>query len=526
MVLVVTNTRVETEVGVERGQTIIKLEPQTISLSFETVVPQSGRTILGWDEDPTTDALNPDGFRPDAAMYFYKDINCGIQEGETLCSCAQNCTRVNDPRPAEETAQYLPCCANFHETRYNFYAATSVIIPGIIFRQSFQIYCNNATIPRYYMALRPGHGLYYHPVHEGVELTDVRISFRYIEWADVGIEVASDFIRFPWLPNGAVTAFEQYDYCPERVFGQAGYEADKDFERNVEGIPLCLNNCGYQAWAGCFCDPDCWLDENRDCCDDSTRYCSDTISASELCPQGMIDCQGNCVPRYYRRYVGDGVCDQPADGFPQGVRGFDFDCNTTEFTSYDGGDCNDDVCPGGVCPLQDMCPNLFDFQSMDLSLNENNEFIFTEGAAVSMYDCNGRCVPIQALLDNYCDADDQYINLNCSLTTIPDGETDSVIPQATIAGLEAYFAQSNVTFDIALLDYDRNVCLRAPIPDACTATPEVQIGDGFCDQSGGFNTEDCLWDGGDCCEETCLSSFFNCDPFYFDCKDPAYADIQ
>lgn len=45
------------------------------------------------------------------------------------------------------------------------------------------------------------------------------------------------------------------------------------------------------------------------------------------------------------------------------------------------------------------------------------------------------------------------------------------------------------------------------------------ISDGFCDRSN--NNVDCAYDGGDCCECTCLSfTSYDCDAAYFDCVDP------
>jgi hypothetical protein len=48
------------------------------------------------------------------------------------------------------------------------------------------------------------------------------------------------------------------------------------------------------------------------------------------------------------------------------------------------------------------------------------------------------------------------------------------------------------------------------------------VGDGLCHSI--TNTEECNWDGGDCCEETCDQSTGNCptDICLYDCKNPTY----
>ena len=53
----------------------------------------------------------------------------------------------------------------------------------------------------------------------------------------------------------------------------------------------------------------------------------------------------------------------------------------------------------------------------------------------------------------------------------------------------------------------------------CNVKRPSWIGDGICERRGGYNTEQCGWDGGDCCKTTCDLIF--CGIFGFDCKDPA-----
>lgn len=61
---------------------------------------------------------------------------------------------------------------------------------------------------------------------------------------------------------------------------------------------------------------------------------------------------------------------------------------------------------------------------------------------------------------------------------------------------------------------------RASSASACDVANEGWVGDGWCDQSGGYNTAACGWDGGDCCAETCQPGEYDCtEPMQ--CFDPS-----
>ena len=67
----------------------------------------------------------------------------------------------------------------------------------------------------------------------------------------------------------------------------------------------------------------------------------------------------------------------------------------------------------------------------------------------------------------------------------------------------------------------------SPTPVSCMAKPK-QVGNGVCNKNGKNNVESCMWDGGDCCEQSCVN---NPDPKYaarcgrngYQCLDPDYA---
>jgi hypothetical protein len=65
-----------------------------------------------------------------------------------------------------------------------------------------------------------------------------------------------------------------------------------------------------------------------------------------------------------------------------------------------------------------------------------------------------------------------------------------------------------------------------PKPKKCAVREPSYVGDGFCDDvDGGYNTEACDWDGGDCCAETCQAPFYGyeCGANGYECLDPQFA---
>ncbi|CAN0393345.1 unnamed protein product, partial [Ectocarpus fasciculatus] len=61
--------------------------------------------------------------------------------------------------------------------------------------------------------------------------------------------------------------------------------------------------------------------------------------------------------------------------------------------------------------------------------------------------------------------------------------------------------------------------------DSCAVLNPDFVGDGYCDWDtpGGYNTAGCGFDGGDCCEESCVNAYYPCGYNGFFCKDPEYS---
>ena len=108
--------------------------------------------------------------------------------------------------------------------------------------------------------------------------------------------------------------------------------------------------------------------------------------------------------------------------------------------------------------------------------------------------------------DGWCDAEGAYNTAACNW----DGG-DCCQFTCVSLGVPGYDCSSN--FDCkdprpSKFDYSN-----------CNVQVKAWIGDGYCDMSGGFNTAECNYDGGDCCESTCKSgSGGNCEKF--ECVNP------
>eukprot|EP01084_Bolivina_argentea_P104774 187590_1 len=59
------------------------------------------------------------------------------------------------------------------------------------------------------------------------------------------------------------------------------------------------------------------------------------------------------------------------------------------------------------------------------------------------------------------------------------------------------------------------------VAQQCNVEHMDYLGDGYCDHDGvGYNSLECQWDKGDCCEESCISAQYQCGSGGYDCLDP------
>ena len=72
------------------------------------------------------------------------------------------------------------------------------------------------------------------------------------------------------------------------------------------------------------------------------------------------------------------------------------------------------------------------------------------------------------------------------------------------------------------------VCERSIFPDdgfdysECNVQSRCRVGDGRCDRRGCYNDQECNYDGGDCCEETCVDGEYDCEHNDFRCRNPDF----
>jgi hypothetical protein len=135
----------------------------------------------------------------------------------------------------------------------------------------------------------------------------------------------------------------------------------------------------------------------------------------------------------------------------------------------------------------------------------------------------GCCLPEVAYLgDGACDPDAPYNTLECNWDNGDCCQETCNLDSNYGCGNEA--SQGYGPFGYFCLNPDLEEYVD---PDKCTVSDRTRLGDGRCDADVEmYNTADCNWDGGDCCEETCdpVYAYFECgDPTYpYDCKDDAY----
>jgi hypothetical protein len=170
-------------------------------------------------------------------------------------------------------------------------------------------------------------------------------------------------------------------------------------------------------------------------------------------------CQGNPL------YVGDGRCD---------------DILNTMLCGWDGGDCCRSTCTESLLQVCD------DFDCLD------PDALAAEYAVLTLPSCEDTHPEVG---DGACDVD-----VNVGECKFDGGDCCPTTCSGEACGGGTYWCR-----DVAVF---RN-CPKLSDPN--------RLGDGVCDPSP-FNTKDCGFDAGDCCESTCRGE--KCGLGVYNCKDP------
>ena len=124
---------------------------------------------------------------------------------------------------------------------------------------------------------------------------------------------------------------------------------------------------------------------------------------------------------------------------------------------------------------------------------------------------DGCCLPEVAYLgDGACDPDAPYNTPECNFD---NGDCcQETCNFDTNYGCSNEASQGYGPFGYFCLNPDLDEYID---PEECTVPDRTRLGDGRCDPD--YNTAECNWDGGDCCEESCDPRYA-----YFECGDAAF----
>ena len=209
--------------------------------------------------------------------------------------------------------------------------------------------------------------------------------------------------------------------------------------------------------------------------------------------------------------LGNGICDDDANTY---FCGWDLgDCCAPAGNGYcetgsnqnrqqcgwDNGDCCEETC-------QIPIPSFFGWECEFFSCVDPT-YAAADAANISACDVS----TISFLGDGYCDAD-AASNFNTAACQWDGGDC---CPDTC----ESNALQGSQQWECGGSAY---VCRDPDSSSAgsCVVSDDLAnyANDGFCDQTAGLNTALCDWDQGDCCEETCVASAYDCTAFF--CLDP------
>ncbi|CAM9523721.1 unnamed protein product [Scytosiphon promiscuus] len=255
-------------------------------------------------------------------------------------------------------------------------------------------------------------------------------------------------------------------------------------------------NCGYVSGIGNgYCDRENNIEEcdydGGDCCEctcvgDGLGY--DDFHCSQYSGFACIDPSAPCVDddsvtvdmidECYAGQIGDGWCD---------------DYNNKEECAFDGGDCCDCTCTGGMD--DDYSCRFF------ACIDPEAACVNDDDITVEMYE---NCGYVQGIGNSYCDDDNNTPECGydggdcCECTCVPDTDSTS---ETRWQGCKEFAC---IDPDATCVNDDD---ITVDMYENCGFVSG--IGNGYCDQDN--NIEECGYDGGDCCECTCVPYVYSDD---------------
>eukprot|EP01083_Nonionella_stella_P074020 200566_1 len=312
--------------------------------------------------------------------------------------------------------------------------------------------------------------------------------------------------------SSSVCGTNGYDCIDPSIVGY-GFNITHGFNVTDDGLSNCTNatlefiNDGWCDVFGDYNSASCLYD-GGDCCQEtctSTPYpCGSNgyvcIDPSVVGPNGSyivypptpLDWSGCNITNPL--YVQDGHCDMDGDYNTAGCH-------------YDGGDCCHETCTSSPYSC-----GINGYYCIDPSVVGENGSYIVHGMDWSA--CN--VTDPWWLQDGHCDMDGDYNTASCHY----DGgdccqETCASSPYS--CGINGYYC-----IDPSVVGENGSYIVHGMDWSACNVTDPWWLQDGHCDMDGDYNTASCHYDGGDCCQDTCVNATYTCGINGYDCIDPQY----
>ena len=268
------------------------------------------------------------------------------------------------------------------------------------------------------------------------------------------------------------------------------------------------------VWMGCATP---WgklpLDTGKD-----TAWASETSSApgpgDDCTDGGIYDCNGECWVTAARDYLGDGICDA-------GDRGPNFDCSQT---GYDGGDCASGAEEGGTEDGGLTGGGLTGIGTAGATDAGSTDASATDGGSTdaSTTDAGGTdsgssdpsgTSGVGGGTGGAMGDATGWGGMDGGST---DGSTDWGDSEGGTSSASTDWGGTDGGSTGSSTGSGGSTGTGGSTSDECPVS--YGVGDGWCDSS--YNIPECDYDGGDCCESTCVDATYPCGTSGYDCLDP------